>query len=97
LIDDICFSPARLLNGEYAQLANQTINLCEAKFAKENFAITKAYAAQLRIKKSIFRQATKTKKATFNTLVTTYPALKNQYYLAEIDNEITMDKLFEPA
>jgi uncharacterized protein len=77
--------------------ADQTINLCEAKFTKENYAITKNYAAQLRMKKSIFRQATQTKKATFNTLLTTYPALKNQYYLAEIDNEITMDKLFEPA
>jgi AAA+ ATPase superfamily predicted ATPase/DNA-binding Lrp family transcriptional regulator len=77
--------------------ADQTINLCEAKFTRENFAITKSYAAQLRMKKSIFRQATQTKKATFNTLLTTYPALKNQYYLAEIDNEITMEKLFEPA
>ncbi len=77
--------------------ADQTINLCEAKFTKENYAITKNYAAQLRMKKSIFRQATQAKKATFNTLLTTYPALKNQYYLAEIDNEITMDKLFEPA
>lgn len=76
--------------------ADKTINLCEAKFTTENFAITKTYAAQLRMKKAIFRQATQTKKATFNTLLTTYPALKNQYYLAEIDNEITMEKLFEP-
>ncbi len=76
--------------------SDQTINLCEAKFTKENFAITKNYAAQLRMKKSIFRQATQTKKTTFNTLITTYPAIKNQYYLGEIDNEITMDKLFEP-
>lgn len=76
--------------------ADQTINLCEAKFTKDNFAITKNYAAQLRMKKSIFRQATQTKKTTFNTLLTTYPALKNQHYLGEIDNEVTMDKLFEP-
>ena len=76
--------------------SDQTINLCEAKFTKENFAITKTYAAQLRMKKSIFRQATQTKKTTFNTLLTSYPALKNQHYLGEIDNEVTMDKLFEP-
>ncbi|MEJ0101348.1 MAG: ATP-binding protein [Bacteroidota bacterium] len=76
--------------------ADQTINLCEAKFTKENFAITKTYAAQLRMKKSIFRQATQTKKTTFNTLLTTYPALKNEHYLGEIDNEVTMDKLFKP-
>ncbi len=76
--------------------ADQTINLCEAKFTKENYAITKNYASQLRMKKSIFRQATQTKKATFTTLLTTFPALRNQYYLGEIENEITMDKLFKP-
>ncbi|MBC7511349.1 MAG: AAA family ATPase [Ferruginibacter sp.] len=76
--------------------ADQTINLCEAKFTKETFAITKNYAAQLKMKKAIFKQATQTKKATFITLLTTFPALQNQYYLGEIDNEITMEKLFKP-
>jgi uncharacterized protein len=77
--------------------ADQAINLCEAKFTKENFVITKKYADQLRSKKTIFRQATQTKKATFNTLLTTYPAFKNEYYIGEIDCEITIDKLFSPA
>ncbi len=76
--------------------ADNTINLCEAKFTKDNFAITKNYAAQLRMKKSIFKQATKTKKATFTTLITSFPAIKNQHYLGEIENEIIADKLFEP-
>ena len=75
--------------------ADNTINLCEAKFTKNNFVITKAYAAQLKLKKTIFRQVSQTKKATFTTLLTTYPAIKNNYYLDEIENEITMDKLFE--
>ena len=74
--------------------ADQTINVCEAKFTKENFAITKQYAAQLRLKKTIFKQATETKKAVFTTLLTTYPALKNTHYLEEIENEVTMEKLF---
>ena len=76
--------------------ADQTINLCEAKFTKETFAITKNYAAQLKMKKAIFKQATQTKKVTFITLLTTFPALQNQYYLGEVDNEITMEKLFKP-
>lgn len=76
--------------------ADQIIHLCEAKFTKENYALTRDYAAQLRLKKTIFKQATQTKKAVFTTLLTTYPALRNQYYLEEIENEITMDKLFEP-
>ena len=75
--------------------ADNTINLCEAKFTKDNFTVTKKYAAQLKLKKTIFRQVSQTKKATFTTLLTTYPAIKNNYYLDEIENEITMDKLFE--
>jgi uncharacterized protein len=75
--------------------ADQIIHLCEAKFTKDNYAITNDYAARLRLKKSIFKQATQTKKALFTTLLTTYPALQNKYYLEEIDSEITMDKLFE--
>jgi hypothetical protein len=76
--------------------ADQIINLCEAKFTKENFILTNAYTAQLRLKKTIFKQATNTKKAIFTTLLTTYPTLQNKYYLEEIENEVTMDKLFEP-
>lgn len=75
--------------------ADQIIHICEAKFTKDNFGINNVYAEQLRLRKSIFRQATQTKKAIFTTLLTTYPALKNKYYLEEIDNEISMDKLFE--
>ncbi len=76
--------------------ADQTINLCEAKFASENFAITKSYAAELRMKKAVFKQATQTKKLVFTTLLTTFPAIKNQHYLGEIDQEVNMDKLFKP-
>jgi uncharacterized protein len=75
---------------------DQTVNLCEAKFTKENFVITKNYATQLRLKKSIFKQATQTKKSTLTTLLTTFPALKNQYYHEEIDSEVHMEKLFKP-
>ena len=77
--------------------ADQIIHLCEAKFTKENFVINNQYAEQLRLKKTIFKQATETKKAVFTTLLTTYQSIKNKYYLEEIDSEITMDKLFERA
>ncbi len=76
--------------------ADNIIHLCEAKFTADNFALTADYAAQLRLRKSVFRQATNTKKTVFTTLVSTLPALQNQYYWQEIDTEITMDKLFEP-
>jgi len=74
--------------------ADQIIHLCEAKFTKENYALNQDYAARLRLKKTIFKEATQTKKAVFTTLLTTYPALQNKYYLEEINSEITMDALF---
>jgi len=77
--------------------ADQIIHLCEAKFTRENVAIDKRYAEHLRLRKAIFKQATQTKKAVFTTLLTTYPALQNRYYQEEVDNEISMDSLFEPA
>ena len=76
--------------------ADFIINLCEAKFTKGNYAITKSYAVQLQQKKWTFMEATKSKKATFTTLLTTFPAIKNSHYLGLIDSEITMDKLFLP-
>jgi hypothetical protein len=63
----------------------QQTDLSEAKFTKEKFAITKYYGKQLKLKKTIF-----------TTILTTYPALKNKYYLEEMENEISMYKLFEP-
>lgn len=75
--------------------ADLIIHLCEAKFTKENYALSKESAAQLRLRKTIFKQATQTKKAVFTTLLTTYPALQNKYYLEEVDSEITMEELFD--
>lgn len=74
--------------------ADQVIHLCEAKFTKENFSLTNDYSARLRLKKSIFKQATQTKYAVFTTLISTWPAIQNKYYLEEIDSEISMDDLF---
>jgi len=74
---------------------DQVINLCEAKFTDSTFIITKAYAEQLRNRRTIFEQVTKTKKSSFTTLLTTYPALQNEYYSDEIQSEVTMGALFE--
>lgn len=75
--------------------SDQVINLCEAKFTDKEFVITKDYAQRLRTKRAVFEQLTKTKKSSFSTLITTYPALRNKYYLDEIQFEVSMDALFE--
>lgn len=73
---------------------DQVVNLCEAKFTDKEFVISKSYVSELRKKRSIFSQATGTKKSVFTTLITTYPAFQNKYYLEEIQTEVTMDDLF---
>ena len=70
------------------------VNLCEAKFTQEEYIITKKYIADLRRKRSVFSHVTKTKKQVVTTLITTYPAIRNKYYLEEVHSEITMNDLF---
>lgn len=71
------------------------VHLCEAKFSRKEFIITKDYISKLRHKRIAFEYATKTKKSVVTTLLTTYPAIKNKYYLEEIHTEICMDDLFQ--
>jgi uncharacterized protein len=70
------------------------INLCEAKFTNAEFALSKEYTANLRRKRMVFQEVTKTKKAVTTTLLTTYPALQNAYYLEEIHSEVSLEALF---
>ena len=70
------------------------INLCEMKFSTGTFTISKAYAAELREKVSIFKESTKTRKAVYLTMVTTYGLTRNHPETGLIQNELTMDVLF---
>ncbi len=72
---------------------DQTINLCEMKFAQGEFEITKQYDSHLRERAESFRSATKTRKALHQTFVTTYGVKKNMYS-GNIQSEIRLDDLF---
>lgn len=74
---------------------DRTVSLCEVKFSISPFRITKSYAENLRNKIGAFRAETKTKKSVFLTMVTTYGVEKNQYSTSLVQNEVTMDALFE--
>jgi uncharacterized protein len=76
--------------------ADQVMHLCEAKFTKENYQMTREEAARLRLRKSTFKYATGTKKAVFTLLLTTYPAMRNLHYKDMIEHEVTMEDLFVP-
>jgi len=73
---------------------DQVINLCEAKFSLGKFTIDKDYAEKLRTKISVFKTASKTRKAVFLTMITTYGVEKNKHATAMVQNEVVMGDLF---
>lgn len=74
---------------------DQVINICEMKFSINNFTIDKKYAEELRNKVGIFRQETKTRKAIFLTMITTFELNKNNYSNSLVQNSLKMDVLFD--
>ncbi len=75
--------------------ADGIINICEIKYYNSPFVITKSYAMQLRTKMASFQHFTKTRKALFPTMITTYGLIKNQYSEGFIQNNIVMEDLFD--
>ena len=72
---------------------DDTINLCEIKYAKDEFEVTKDYEEKLRNKINTFAKATETKKALMMTMITTY-GLKHNAHSAMVQCELTADDLF---
>jgi hypothetical protein len=72
---------------------DKVINLCEMKYASEEFVIDKKYDENLRNKRGAFRCETRTRKAIHATLITTYGVKRNEYW-GNIQSEVTMNDLF---
>lgn len=72
---------------------DNSINLCECKFYNAEFTVNKEYATKLRNRKQAFIDSTKTKKTVFNTLISSYGAIKNEHYLDVIDSQLTVSNL----
>lgn len=73
---------------------DQVINLCECKFSISEFVIDKKYATELAKKIEVFRSASRTKKATFLTIISSNGVKKNEHYNSLVQNEITLNDLF---
>ena len=71
---------------------DRVINLCEIKFAKGPFEISRAYDRSLRDRIEVFRAATKTRKALHLTMITAY-GVKPGKYAGIVQSEICMDEL----
>lgn len=73
---------------------DQVINLCEMKFTRTPFEISRHYIDHMNSRLESFRNATHTNKALHLTMVTTY-GVKPGLYSGLIQSEVTMDDLFE--
>ena len=75
--------------------SDDVINLCEMKYSKTSFRITKGYFSDLQNKLIRFMEVTHTKKAVRITMITTEGLVRNSYS-DEILSQITSDELFRP-
>lgn len=73
---------------------DHVINLCEIKFSQHKFTITKAYAAQLEQKLSVFKEETSTTKAVWLTMISTFGLQENEYSNRLVQKSVTMEALF---
>ncbi len=75
--------------------ADNCINLIEIKFATGEYVLDKTSAAALDKKKRTFAEITGTRKSLFTVMLTTYGVKKNEYFYNTVQQEITMEALFE--
>ena len=73
---------------------DRVINVCEMKFADDEFEIDKDYDMKLRRKINRFVQETGTKKTIQLTFVTTY-GIKQNMYSSRVSNQVTLEDLFK--
>ena len=73
---------------------DNAISICEVKFYNDEYALTKEETDNIRRKRRVFRQVSRTRKQIFMVLITTFDLVDNKYSLELIDNKINMDKLF---
>ena len=73
--------------------ADQTINLCETKFAKSEYEITKKDADSLENKLNLFVNRTNTRKSVILTLITSFGIHGNKYS-GRVQSQVRLDDLF---
>ncbi len=73
---------------------DQTINLCEMKFAMQSYELSPEYMRHVIERRELFRQSTGTHKALHITFVTTFGLTANPQS-GMVQSQATMDDLFE--
>ena len=72
---------------------DRVINLCEMKYSKDEYVITKEYSDTLRRRYALFSDETKTRKTIHTTMITTFGVKRNMYW-GNIQSEVKMDDFF---
>ena len=72
---------------------DKVINICEIKFASNEYEIDKDYEKKLVNKIESFRKSTATKKALHLTMITPY-GIKRNVHSGKVQSEVVMDDLF---
>lgn len=75
--------------------ADQTINLCEMKFARSEYEITKKDSEDIDNKVNTFLRQTGTRKSVMLTFITSF-GLKQNVYSGMVQRQLTLDDLFRP-
>ena len=75
---------------------DQIINICEMKFARKDFTVTKQYERELLRKEELFIQNVKPRQAVHLTLVTTI-GMNENLHSSVFQSEIRLDDLFAEA
>ena len=70
-----------------------TINICECKFYESNFEITKKYAQEIKMRKTAFKEITKTKKMIVNTFISNENIIQNANSLEIVDVFLNVSEL----
>jgi len=73
--------------------ADNCLHIIEVKFSNAPYAITKKYAAELRLKETVFRNNTGYKHQIFYTIITSHGLIDNKYSKEIINQAITIEQL----
>jgi uncharacterized protein len=73
---------------------DRCINICEIKYHKSEFEITKSYEAKLRAKIDAYQSDTSTNKNLLLTFITSRGLKENMYKTSLVENSLTLDDLF---
>lgn len=72
--------------------ADDAINLCEIKYARAPYAVTKAYARELKTKVDVFERVTKTRKKIVLTLVSPLGIAENAWSTDLVGRVVTIER-----